>query len=168
MRSILKDLISKGLIYGLGLSLNSFIGFVLIPFFTRYLRADEYGRFALAEMLLNLLLTTFGLGLNVALLSRYPKITPEDRSEFMSSVFSFMLLSTLGMDSIFIVVMTLWGYRFLPSLTSEMFLLVGGIAAIETVWLLFATFFRAEGFVWRYITISLAQVVIGLSTTVGF
>ena len=65
MKSVFRDLLAKGLTYGLGSSLNSLASFLLIPFFIHRLNAAEYGRFALAEMLINLLGILLGLGMNV-------------------------------------------------------------------------------------------------------
>ena len=84
MKSVFKDLVGKGLVYGLGSSLNGLVGFVLIPFFLKHLQAAEYGRFALAEMLLNLLLVLLGLGLNISLLSRYPRTDTAERGDPLS------------------------------------------------------------------------------------
>ena len=74
MKSALRELTSKGLVYGLGASFNGLVSFLLIPFFTGRLSATEYGRYAIAEMVLNLILVLLGLGMNVAILARYPNV----------------------------------------------------------------------------------------------
>ena len=102
MKAVLQELASKGAIYGLGASFNSLVGFLLIPFFTKQLTATEYGRYAIAEMVLNLSLALLGLGMNVAILARYPSIPPEHRDRFFGSILSFMLLWTLFFEMLFL------------------------------------------------------------------
>lgn len=62
MKSVLQELAGKGLVYGLGFSFNGLVAFILIPFFTGRLTAGEYGRYAIAEMVLNLILVFLGEG----------------------------------------------------------------------------------------------------------
>lgn len=166
MFSVFKDLAGKGLIYGLGSSLNGLIGFLLIPFFVNRLQAAEYGRFALAEMLLNLLLVILGLGLNVVLLSRYPKLEPGERRHFVGSLFTLVLVSTCLLELIYIALVYLFGAKIFPGLNKEIFSLILVISFIENIWMLFATLFRSEGKAWLFIIASLSQVVCGLLATI--
>jgi O-antigen/teichoic acid export membrane protein len=168
MKEVIRDLAGKGLIYGLGSSLNGVVGFVLIPLYMQYLYAAQYGRYALAEMVLNLMLVLLGLGMNVALLARYPKIQPEDRREYIGGVVAFVLISTIVIEALFCAVAASAGNLLLPALDARIFLLVGAISALETLWMLFATLYRVEGLAWRYISASFLQVGIGLVATVAF
>lgn len=166
MRSVARSLAAASLVYGLGSSINGIVGFVLIPLYVHRLLAAEYGRFALAEAVLNLLLIALGLGLNVALLARYPRINRENRPRFVRSVFGFLLISTLAIETSFLLIVPFVGRLVLPILPFRYYFLVAVISALETVWLLFATLYRAEGWAWRYITASVVQVCVSLSTTV--
>ena len=81
MKSAIQDLAAKGLIYGLGASFNGLVSFLLIPFFTHRLTAGEYGRYALAEMVLNLLLVLLGMGAaGSRLLGKVIKVSEELQS----------------------------------------------------------------------------------------
>src|SRR5438477_12591761 len=102
MKAVLQELASKGAIYGLGASFNSLVGFLLIPFFTGRLSATEYGRYAIAEMVLNLILVLLGLGMNVAILARYPNVPQQDRDKFFASVLTFMVLWTAAFEAVFL------------------------------------------------------------------
>lgn len=166
MKTVIRDLVGKSVIYGLGSSLNGLAGFVLIPFFMKRLTAVEYGRYALAEMLLNLLVVLLGMGMNVALLSRWPRVEAADRREFVGSLFSLMLITTLGIELLFSLLMLAAGHLLMPGVGRELFLLVSVVSALETIWLLFATLYRAEGAAWRFISASLIQVCGGLVATV--
>lgn len=167
MRSIAVDLLRKGLIYGLGSSLNGFVGFVLLPFVVHYLTSEEYGQYAIAEMIINLMLVFLGLGMNVALLARYPKLSEFDRPGFLSSVLSFLVLTTICIESMFMLVALAVGERLFPYLTFEDYALIAGISATETIWLFFATVFRAEGAAWKFIAISTVQVSLALVLSVA-
>src|SRR5574342_549452 len=126
MKSAIQDLAAKGLIYGLGASFNGLVSFLLIPFFTHRLTAGEYGRYALAEMVLNLLLVLLGMGLNVAILARYPRIPPMDRSRYFGSIISFTLLSTGVCEVLFLALARVFGASALPLLPMRTLMLVAG------------------------------------------
>ncbi len=166
MKAVLQELASKGAIYGLGASFNSLVGFLLIPFFTKQLTATEYGRYAIAEMVLNLSLALLGLGMNVAILARYPSIPSEHRDRFFGSILSFMLLWTLFFEMLFLALAWLFGHGVVPVLNMRVFTLITAISALETVWLLFATLYRAQGAAWQYIGASTLQAGVGLVATV--
>jgi O-antigen/teichoic acid export membrane protein len=166
VKAVFKDLLSKGLVYGIGSSLNGLAGFVLIPFFIHQLSASQYGRFALAEMVINLLLVLLGMGMHVALLSRYPKLADEtERRTLIGSLLSFLLLVAVAVEGLYLT-LSFAGLPLFPELSPEMLLLVAAVSATEMVWILFATLFRAQGAAWRFICISVAKLVCGLVATV--
>src|SRR5437762_9286913 len=109
LKSALNELAGKGLVYGVGASFNGLVSFILIPFFTNRLTAAEYGRYAIAEMVLNLILVLLALGMNVAILARYPSIPPQDRDRFFGSVLSLMLLWTMIFEVLFVGTAWLFG-----------------------------------------------------------
>src|SRR2546425_68252 len=166
MRSALREIAGKGVVYGLGASFNGVVGFILIPFFTHRLTAAEYGRFAIAEMVLNLILVLLGLGMNVAILARYPSVPPEERRAFFGGVLSFMLVAIVVLEAVFLTLALQWGTVIASVLDMRMFFLVAAISAIETVWLVFATQYRAEGRAWAYIGASAFQASVGLVATI--
>src|SRR5689334_23267894 len=86
LKDALAELAGKGLVYGIGASFNGLVAFILIPFFTNQLTAAEYGRYAIAEAVLNLILVLLGLGMNVAILARYPSLPPAERDGFFRSI----------------------------------------------------------------------------------
>jgi O-antigen/teichoic acid export membrane protein len=165
-RAVMIELVKKGLVYGLGASLNGAVGFLLLPFVVHRLVAAEYGRFALAELQINLLLVICGFGLRNALLARYPRLAADETRSFVGSVLSLSLISIAIVLTGFAGLVWLAGRRLFPELTTEHYLLIASISAIETVWLLVTSIYRAEGAAWRYVTVQLVQVVISLGLTV--
>src|SRR3989442_4566354 len=144
MKGALAELAEKGLVYGLGASFNGLVAFILIPFFTSRLTAREYGRYAIAEMVLSLILVILGLGMNVAILARYPNVVPHDRDRFFGSVLTFMALWTVAFQAAFLGLARLLGRAALPLLDMRMFGLIAAISVLETISLLFATLYQAH------------------------
>jgi O-antigen/teichoic acid export membrane protein len=165
LKHALGELAGKGLVYGIGASFNGLVSFILIPFFTNQLTAAEYGRYAIAETVLNLILVVLALGMNVAILARYPSVPPEDRDRFFGSVLTFMLLWMIAFEAAFLVLAWLFGATAAPPLSMPFFALIAAISLLETLWLLFATLYRAKGSAWRYIGASALQAGIGLVAT---
>jgi O-antigen/teichoic acid export membrane protein len=166
MKSEYKDLLKKGLIYGLGSSLNGFAGFILIPFFLKRLHASEYGRFALAEMFLNMLLVLLGLGLHIPLLSRYPRVEPKNRDKLFSQIFGTLLLTTIVLESITLILYWIFFGHISGILRHELFVLVICCSFLENIWMLFSTLYRAQGAAWRFVICSLTQLLTGLIITI--
>jgi O-antigen/teichoic acid export membrane protein len=168
VKAILGELLRKSLVYGLGASLNSAVGFVLIPYFVERLQAAEYGAYAIAEMVLSLLLIPLGLGFNVSVLARYPQVGPSDRRRFVGGAIGFLLVSTSATVAVFVTAFLALRRLGLHELSTDTVLLVAGIGALETLWMLVATVFRAEGWAWRFIAASLVQVLASLASTIFF
>ena len=166
MRVVFRDLAAKGAIYGLGSSLNGLVGFLLIPFYLHQLQAAEYGRYAIAETWVNLLGVVLGLGFNVSLLAVYPQKTPEERPRFFGEVLTFVLWSTVVIELLFLgayaVAHSRWGAGVSPGMAR----LVAAVSAVEALWLLYATLYRAEGWAWRYVVASFLQLAVGLVATI--
>ena len=165
-RSLAVDLAKKGVVYGLGASMNGVVAFLLLPFIVHRLDSFEYGRYALAELLLNLLLVICGLGLGSALLARFAKLEPVAQRELVGSVLGLVLVATLVVLAAFALFAWLAGPHVFPELRSAHYLLVGAIVAAESVWLVFAALYRARGSAWRYIALQLVQVGVSLILTI--
>lgn len=166
MSGVYRDLLSKGLIYGVGSSLNGLVGLLLIPFLMQHLGAAQYGRYALADMVINILIALATLGVNVSLITQYFALRQEDRNGLfrgcvaLVAAFSVTLLSSLtgivlllralGIE---VVPMALWYY-------------VAVITPLEALWMMFATLYRAEGHARRFVALSFGQITISFGLTV--
>jgi O-antigen/teichoic acid export membrane protein len=165
MKLVFKDLLGKGLVYGLGSSLSGLAGFILIPFFIRHLSAAQYGRYALAEMLFNIFLIIVGLGLNVPLLARYANSEGKERDLVVGGVFALSLISGL----VFSLIFCLLPYTSIPlmnRLTQEMVILVAAVVVTETLWQRIATLVRAKGQAIFFSVTNLAKMLASLGLTV--
>jgi O-antigen/teichoic acid export membrane protein len=160
------ELAKKGVVYGLGASLNGLVAFLLLPFIVHRLDSFEYGRYALAELLLNLLLVICGLGLGSAMLARYAKLDDRAQRELVASVLGLVLVATVVVLAGFALFAWLAGPYVFPELRLRHYVLVAAIAACETVWLVLAAMYRARGAAWRYIALQLVQVAVSLALTI--
>src|SRR5207248_5236947 len=133
LKSALGELAGKGLVYGIGASFNGLVASVLIPFFKNQLTAAEYGRYAIAEMVLNLNLVLLGLGMNVAILARYPSVPPAERNRFFGSILTFMLLWSMAFETAFLVAARLFGGHAVPALSLPLFVLIAGLSMLVTL-----------------------------------
>ncbi len=87
-----------GIVYGLGQTLTSAVGFLLIPLYTQHLSASEYGLNALLTTTSLLMSAFWGLGLNSALFKSYYNYeTERDRKIVVSTTFYTLLLSALAL-----------------------------------------------------------------------
>lgn len=163
---IYRELLRKGTVYGLGSSLNGLASLLLIPFFVSRLTAEEFGRFAVTEMIIQLLAIILGLGLNVALLSRYQKLDAEQRRELVRSVFGLLLVTTAAIESVYLAVALTLHTQGMIALDRELLLLVAPITAIEMVWFVLGAVLRGEGAAWRFVIGSSLQVLGSLLGTI--
>ncbi len=166
MKNVLIELATKGGIYALGSSLNGLAGFLLIPFFINHLLPEEYGRFAFAEMILIIFLAFSGLGLKIAFLNKYNQVETENRRDYVGALFTFVIASTLVFEFIYVSLAFVFSETLFSELSIELIVLVGLIAAVETVWVLFSTLYRVKGWAWKFVFVSFMQLTFGLVSTV--
>jgi O-antigen/teichoic acid export membrane protein len=94
--SKLRETLKDGFIYGLGTSLSTGIGFLLIPLYTNYFSAAEYGVLSLISITASIVSSVLSLGLISALFrSYYDYETPSERSKAISTTFFMLLLMGL-------------------------------------------------------------------------
>ena len=61
----LKELASDSLTYGLSTMLSQFLSLILVPFYTKELRPEDYGVLAMSALLLGFFSPLAGLGMDV-------------------------------------------------------------------------------------------------------
>jgi len=91
--SLIKQFSKDSLIYGFGKGLKKFIGFLLLPVYTRALSPEEFGILDTLASGVFLLIVFFNFGLNSAVSFFYFK--PEDENEKGSILFTVFILRLL-------------------------------------------------------------------------
>jgi len=83
------------LIFGIGSVVNSAFGLVLVPVYTRYLRASEFGVLSLLTITLTLVTIVLKFGLNHAFFRHYYESDdPEHQRKIVGSTLIFLLVSS--------------------------------------------------------------------------
>lgn len=71
MLSHIKKLFSHALVYGIGTTAGRFVGFLLIPVYTRYLSTSDYGILSLLYMMSSFLFIFLNMGMSSAIFKSY-------------------------------------------------------------------------------------------------
>jgi O-antigen/teichoic acid export membrane protein len=83
--------VRHGSVYGLGNVLAKAIGFLMIPFYTRYLNPTEYGVLEILDLSVTLFGMVLNMGITGALLRSYGAARSEDeKRQFVSTAFLFV------------------------------------------------------------------------------
>src|SRR5271165_2616947 len=83
----LKNLTKHGTIYGGGMMLSKAVGFLMIPFYTRYLSTADYGTLELLDLSVSLFGLTVMMWLNASIVRYYYEYEDqENRNEVMGTV----------------------------------------------------------------------------------
>ena len=89
----LKRLVKQSAIYGVGSIASPFIGFVLLPVYSRYLTPSEYGILAVTSVAINFVAALVSLGMSSGLIRFYFTYTEKkdkDQVVVSSLIFSFL------------------------------------------------------------------------------
>ncbi|HJQ26230.1 MAG TPA: oligosaccharide flippase family protein [Blastocatellia bacterium] len=92
----IKKTVKHTLIFGIGSVVNSAFGLILVPLYTRYLRAAEFGVLSLLTITLTLITIVLKFGLNHAFFRHYYDTEdPVHRRRIVGSTLAFLLVSSL-------------------------------------------------------------------------
>jgi O-antigen/teichoic acid export membrane protein len=89
----IKRLLGHTLIYGLGSSGSRFVGFILLPLYTRYLTPEDYGVLALVGLLGQILFTVMALGQGPAVFRTYFNHDDPERRETVVTTSLWLILA---------------------------------------------------------------------------
>lgn len=96
LRAALMETFRHFLVYGAGLAVSRFAGFLLVPVYTRVMSVEEYGVFAILTVTLTFLGATAQLGMSASLLrSYYDYEDVTERCRVVGTAFLLLSASTL-------------------------------------------------------------------------
>jgi len=101
----LKAIFSQSVIYGFGSLIPKFVGFLLIPIYTRVLSPNDYGILALASVTGGILSAIYDLGQKGSISRFYHEYSGVERSKFFGTIWVFKLIFGL----LLAVVLTIFG-----------------------------------------------------------
>jgi O-antigen/teichoic acid export membrane protein len=94
----LKRLLKQSAIYGIGSIVSPFIGFIMLPLYSRFLAPTEYGILAITSVVINFLTALVSLGINSGLIRfyfAYSEKKDKDEVVVSSILFSFLASVTI-------------------------------------------------------------------------
>lgn len=141
---ILKQFSKDTLLYGIGHALKKFIGFLLLPFYTRFLSPSDYGILDSVTTLTMLLSIVLGMSI-IDAGSRYYYEQEDDftKRQVLTNVFYFVLLTSI--PTVILV--------FLSNDISKLLFnndIYGGIVAISIISVPFALLNDEQSWIFRY------------------
>lgn len=98
----LKKLTRLSAVYGIGRLLNSVIGFVLIPIYTRYLTPADYGLYSLYAIAGQVVTLMSLMGLSTALFREVVYHNSDERTA-ISTAFNFLILQSLAFFGVLVI-----------------------------------------------------------------
>lgn len=91
----LKKLLNQSAIYGISAIVDPLIRFVMLPLYTRYLTAEDYGTLALTGVVGMFLTSVIGLGVSSGMMRFYFQYkTKEEQDEVITTVIIYTLVSS--------------------------------------------------------------------------
>jgi O-antigen/teichoic acid export membrane protein len=122
-------------VFVLGDILNKAIPFLLLPFLTRYLTPDEYGKVSMFMVLVTIFSIFAGLSIHGAVNVQFFKKSMEELGRYIANVLLILLVSTL-----FLVLISLIAYRFFGDEISR-------LVDLPWIWIFMALFVASAQFV---------------------
>lgn len=166
MKRMLVDLSKKVSIYGLGTAFNSAASLLLVPFFVHSLQPAEYGRYALAEMVVGLFLVAIGLGTNVAIVSQVPRMEEEEQRRYIGTAITFSICSAATAMVLMLAIIAGFSQALEHFLPISLVTLIPIAIALEYVLLQLQSIYRALGGAWSFVLMTIAQASCSLVSTV--
>ena len=172
MRNHIKNLFKHSFIFGLGESLRSITGIVLIPIYTRYLTPTDYGQLELLNITVSIMLIIGFQGIGVAFLKSYSEVDKNNESliNLVSTSYFYILFSSLTICSLmFLFSNDINTFLFGEHKAPDLFIKLISISIFSSL-VSYIPFhlFRAELQSVKYIYISLANLLMQLSFNIIF
>lgn len=160
-----KETGKHGIIFGIGSTLRSAIGFILIPIYTTHLTVSDYGVLGLILITSEILIAIFGLSFIAGLFRSYYDYDDEEtRREVISTAF-FLMVITCSILFIFGLLFSSYLSLLIFGTTSyELYLFIVIIISVFTILnqIPFAIF-RARKYSVQYVILQTSFFIIGIS-----
>jgi O-antigen/teichoic acid export membrane protein len=157
----IKTLLGHTLIYGFGNSGSRFVGFLLLPLYTRYLTPEDYGVLSLVAMLGQILFVVMSMGQGTAVFRSY--FNHEDtarRDEVITTAFWLIVLISLPIALATLALSRPLTFVLTGRLDYTTWVLLGIVGvAVKVLLRLPFTVLRARRQSWRYAIWSFVQTV---------
>jgi O-antigen/teichoic acid export membrane protein len=151
-------LVQQSAIYLIGAALIGLGNFVLVPLYTRYLSAEEFGVYALVEISLFMAVTTTQLGLGTTYVRWYAETEAERRGELLGSCGAAGLVAAVAGGGLLVALAGPSGLRWFAALQQLRWMLLPVVAFRNLQGLLFCALQAAQRPT-AYVTAAVARLV---------
>jgi len=140
-----KETANHGLVYGIGSSLKSVVGFILIPIYTTQFSISEFGALGLIRMAIQIISVICVLGIPSAMFRSYFDYSEDENSIVISTALLLMICSCAAVFSLSTLMSAHISTLLFGDDTYNIHILVGiGIAAINAILQIPFTYIRVE------------------------
>jgi len=154
----LLPLVQQSAIYLLGAALVGLGNFVLVPLYTRYLSAEEFGVYALVEISLFMAVTATQLGLGTTYVRWYAETEAKRRGELLGSCGAAALAAALAGGGLLVALAGSGGLRWFAALAPLRWMLLPVVVFRNLQGLLFCALQAAQRAA-AYVTAAVARLV---------
>jgi O-antigen/teichoic acid export membrane protein len=170
MFSKIKTLLSHSVTYGLGNSANRFVGFFLLPLYTRYLTPEDYGVLALVTMFGEVLYIAMNMGQSSALFRTYfLHDDPQERETVVTTSLWLMLMLSFPLGLVALALSRPLSSILIGSPDYMVWVMIGvGAVVFKALLRMPQAVLRAREQSRKYALSSLAQTVISLTLAIFF
>jgi O-antigen/teichoic acid export membrane protein len=140
----LLPLVQQSAIYLMGAALVGLGNFVLVPLYTRYLSAEEFGVYALVEISLFMAVTTTQLGLGTTYVRWYAETEEARRGELLGSCGAAALVAALAGGGLLVALAGPSGFRWFAALQQLRWMLLPVVVFRNLQGLLFCALQAAQ------------------------
>jgi O-antigen/teichoic acid export membrane protein len=151
-------LVQQSAIYLIGAALVGLGNFVLVPLYTRYLSAEEFGVYALVEISLFMAVTTTQLGLGTTYVRWYAETEEARRGELLGSCGAAGLLAALAGGGLLVALAGPSGFRWFAAVQQLRWMLLPVVVFRNLQGLLFCALQAAQRPT-AYVTAAVARLV---------
>ena len=162
---MLKNKTTKDIaVYSFGNILSKVLGFILLPYQTRYLTTAIVGVFGLIMPITVILTAVFGLNLSSALL-RWYSADPQKGRKFTSTVFTFLVLIAAFINIFSFVFKPIFGLFLGDAYTGYTRIIIVLITS-EIFYLFGLNLLRSKGMSVYYVIVNALKLIVGLVSTI--
>jgi O-antigen/teichoic acid export membrane protein len=151
-------LVQQSAIYLIGAALVGLGNFALVPLYTRYLSAEEFGVYALVEISLFMAVTTTQLGLGTTYVRWFAETEAERRGELLGSCGTAALVAALAGGSLLVALTGPSGLRWFAALQQLRWMLLPVVVFRNLQGLLFCALQAAQRAT-AYVTAAVARLM---------
>jgi O-antigen/teichoic acid export membrane protein len=158
------------IIYGLGVAAGQFVGFLLIPLYTRYLTPDDYGVLQVFQVTIAIVFVILVMGLTTALFRSYFAYEDEDkRRAVVSTVFVFLTIVSAVVTILLIALSGVFSSGFFNSGDYTYYFQLSFITVFCEIGIVIGlTVLRAREESTKYAMLTVIRLVVGITLNIIF